>query len=382
MKLIVPDNNDQKLLDMISSLIKRQSPHIIGEAYGKPTKNQYLGSGRANIFFDDLPRDETIRRVNAFQKMGIDYNYAVNGILPRTRILANREKIIEELKWLESSPIRIVTVANYELAQMAMNYCPSVNVTVSTFTGIDSEKRLLQWAKLPNVKAAVVDVSVYRNIPLLKKLVEMGRKHNLAIKVIANLGCMSDCMRTEEHAIIKDLASVNASELHYAPCTFYCLKHLLENPDELLRLPLIRPEDLNVYESIGIEGVKLVDRAQPTTWIERVVECYLDGCFGGNILDLTCNITTFNSGRMTNAQVEEIDIAEIIKSRAGVLKYREMLPELMQVSIDHSYNFLSCDNTCDTCKGCSDTSAVKYDKKRRAKVLQQLMQLENEYLFK
>lgn len=382
MKLIVPDNNDPELLNMVTMLMKRPSQHRIGEVYGKPTKNKYIGSGRANIFFDDLARDELVKRVNVFKEMGIDYDYAVNGILPRARMLENRQKIIEELEWLESSPIRTITVANYELARLAGKYCPSVKITVSFFTGIDSEKRLVQWAKLPNVQSVVTDRSTYRNIPFLKKLVKIGSEYSVGIRVIANLGCMADCMRTEEHAIIKDLASVNASELHYAACTFYCMKHLLENPDEFLQLPIIRPEDLSVYENIGIEAVKLVDRTQTTPWIERVVGYYWDGSFEGNILDLTCNFTTFNLERKTNAEVEEIDIAEVIKSRDGVKKYREMLPKLMQVSIDHEHNFMACDNTCKTCAGCSDTSTIKYDKKRRVAVLNQLNKLESEYLYK
>ena len=382
MKLIIPDNNDPNLLDMVSRLMKRRSQYIIREVYGKPTINNYLGSGRTNLFFDDLSRNETIRRITGFKELGIDYNYAINGLLPRSRILSNRVNVVEELKWIESSSIKTITVANYELARLAATYCPDVAITVSFFAGINSEERLVQWSGLPNVTTVIVDRSTYRNIALLGKLVKTGRKYDVGIRVIANLGCMSDCIRTEEHALIKDLASVNASGLHYAPCTFYCMKRLLENPEEFLQLPIIRPEDLSIYEKIGIEGVKLVDRVQTTPWIERVVGYYLDGSFDGNILDLTCNFTTFNLEGKTNAQVEEIDIAEIIKSREGVLKYREILPELIQVSIDPSFNFLACDNTCDICEVCNNTSAIKYDQKRRVEVLKQLTQLETEYLFK
>lgn len=382
MKLIVPDNNDPALLNMVGRLVKRPSQHRISEVYGKPTQNKYLGSGRANIFFDDLAREELVKRVNFFKELGVDYDYAVNGILPRARFLENRDKIIEELEWLESSPIRTITVANYELARLAGKYCPSVKVIVSFFTGIDSEKRLVQWAKLPNVRSVVTDRSLYRNISALKELVKTGREYDTGIRVIANLGCMADCMRTEEHAIIKDLASVNATELRYAACTFFCMKHLLENPDEFLQLPVIRPEDLGLYESIGVEAVKLVDRIQTTPWIEKVVEYYLDGAYDGNILDLTCNFTTFNLESKTNAQVEEIDMMEVIKSKDGVLKYRKMLPELMRISIDQKHNFMACDNTCETCAGCKDTSAVKYDENRRMAVINQLNILESEYLYK
>ena len=54
MKLVIPDNNDPKLPKAVKRQLERPSNHKIGEIYGKPTKSKYIGSGRANLFFDDL----------------------------------------------------------------------------------------------------------------------------------------------------------------------------------------------------------------------------------------------------------------------------------------------------------------------------------------
>lgn len=377
MKIKIPDNNDPRLVEVVKSLIMKKFRHQIVEIYGKPTKNQYFGSGRSNILFDNMARENVIERVKNFQDLEINYNYSMNGIIPRARILENRDKIIEELKWIESSPIRQITLANYEMAQLALKYCPSVDVTISFFAEINNKEKLKQWSELPNIKTIITASSTYRNIPLLKDLVETGKRYGIGISVIANLGCMSDCIRKEEHAIMKDMSSVNSSGLHYAPCTFYCMEYLLENPEKFLQLPIIRPEDLEIYEKIGIESIKLVDRNQTTDWIEKVTSFYLSGSYDGNILDLTCNFTTLNNKRHENSVIKSIRPG---KSRKSILEYREILPELMDIKIHHDYNFLSCNNTCANCKGCKDNSVI-FDKNRRKIVLKQLNDIKKKYLF-
>ena len=382
MKLLVPDNGDPDLVKIISELVKKRSKHHIGEIYGKPTSNIVVGSGRANVLFEDISKSEMIRRVKNFQDLGIMYNYTLNGILPRARVIENRGKIIEELEWVESSPITRVTVANYELAKLANKYSPNVDLCISIFADINNKELIKQWSKLQNVKVINLGMSTFRNIPLLKELVDYGKKEGVDMSVTPNLGCMTNCIRKEEHAIIKDMASIDMEPLHYGACTFYCRKLLLENPVEFLKLPIIRPEDIEVYERIGIVSAKLVDRTQKTKWIKDIVEHYMDGSYNGNILDLTCNFASHQIDEISDEEVEKVDIKEVIQTREGVFDYKERLPRMMNVEISHDYDFLGCNNTCNICNGCEDPSKVIYDKKRVKKVLGQLKELEELYLFK
>jgi hypothetical protein len=54
MKIVIPDNIDPDMPVAVNRLVARPSNHRIGEIYGKPTKNTVIGSGRANMFFEDL----------------------------------------------------------------------------------------------------------------------------------------------------------------------------------------------------------------------------------------------------------------------------------------------------------------------------------------
>ncbi len=379
MNLVIPDNNDLALPNVIKKVLSKKYKHKITGIYGKLTRNEYLGSGRTNE--NDYTKENALERINKFRQMGLSYEWTVNDIVPRFDFLEERPKIIEELEWIETSNIPSITISSYGMAKLAQNYCPSVDISVSFFAGVNSIKNLLQWARIPNVKVINLHRSTYRNFPLLKSLVKHANEHNVEIRVIANIGCMSDCIQTEGHAIIKSYASINSSALHCRPFTYYCMRFLLESPEEFLRLPIIRPEDLDVYDTIGVGTVKLVDRSQTTEWNKRIMEYYLNGSFDGNILDLTSNFSTFNLPQKTTKEIAELNMDKMCKSRAGIREYKKLLPALMDMKIDSSYNFLECNNSIDNCKECSKSSAIKYDKSRRAIVLEQLDRIE-EYLYK
>ena len=383
MKLIVPDNNDPNLINIYRDLLNIESKHTINSIYGKPTQSKYFGSGRANVLFDNISRSSTIERIVGYQKLNIDYEYAMNGILPNARNLNKRRNIIEELLWLESTPIEKLIVANYELAQLALKYAPSLKIIISSYAAIDNKVKLIQWSKLKNVHMVVLDRTIYRDLDALSSITKEARELGILTCVVANLGCMTNCIRTEEHAIIKDIASNNRDSLHYAPCTFFCLKYLLENLDEFVKLPIYRPEDLDKLDDIGVNFVKLVDRTQTSEWISEVVKHYLTGHYFGNILELTCNFTRENVKEMTNEEVASIDMNDIISEREKVVNYRKILPELIKVNIDKNFSFVNCNKICEECiEECIYTSSVIFDPKRREIVLKQLNFLENEYLFK
>ncbi len=385
MKLVIPDNTDPKLPVAVQRLVGKKSMHHIGEIYGKPTQNKYLGSGRTNIF-SDLSRKEMLERVNTFQNLGIKYEYALNDIVPRARIPENRIKITEELEWLEASPIRAMSATNLELVRLAERHCPSVRVVISFFAGVDNLEKLTQFMRFPNVRAINVDRKIFRNLQLLRKLAAEAHKYSIGIRVIANLGCMGECIRDREHAIYESMSSIDKPSLFYAPPTFYCMRFLYENPERFLRLPIIRPEDLDAYAEAGVESVKLADRTNPTSWVERVIGHYLDGFYDGNLLDLTSNFTTVGLKSMSMEEVAAIDIGKMLGSVEAIQKikeYRKMLPALMDVSIDNkAFKPLGCNNTCGSCSGQCDVSVLKYDEERRTMVLAQLDQIEKEYLFK
>ena len=135
------------------------------------------------------------------------------------------------------------------------------------------------------------------------------------------------------------------------------------------------------HESV-IDYVKIVDRTQTTSWIKYVVAQYMVGKYDGNILDLTCNFTRIGIDEISNDEVAKLNMTEVISDRKQIIHYRDLLPELMRISIDREYSFLSCNRNCNDCSyECNHAAKVNFDSHRREIVLKQLEYLEREYLF-
>jgi len=334
MKLIIPDNNDPELINIVRKLSKTNYKHKITGMYGRPTKANFVSSGRGSTF-PFLSNSQLKKKVKELRKLEIEYEYSLNTTLPEDRKKSTKNKLIKLLKWLEKSSIKNVTMTNMGMINLAERYCPNVNVTISFFSRVEDLDTLEQFASKPNVKCIVTASSTYRDLPLLKKMVERGKKHDCKIRIMANLGCMSHCIRKGEHANIQCVTSNKKfkRDIEYKPCTFYCMELHLKDPKKFLKLPIIRPEDLDKYEKIGIDSIKLVDRDRITSWNTRVIEAYLKGEYDGNLLELTSLFATQTSPK-SNEELNSIDMGKVIKEENKVREYRRELPELMKINLD------------------------------------------------
>lgn len=66
----------------------------------------------------------------------------------------------------------------------------------------------------------------------------------------------------------------------------YCVVRIFSDPDEVLKAPWIRPEDLGRYERLGIRWFKLAERGMTTEALARVVSAYTNRTYDGNLMDL------------------------------------------------------------------------------------------------
>jgi hypothetical protein len=53
-----------------------------------------------------------------------------------------------------------------------------------------------------------------------------------------------------------------------------------------IRADWIRPEDIDFYQSLGIDSVKLTDRRLSTQMIIRIINAYVNKSYSGNLIDL------------------------------------------------------------------------------------------------
>jgi len=64
---------------------------------------------------------------------------------------------------------------------------------------------------------------------------------------------------------------------------------MLTEPLNFIRSAWIRPEDIKIYESFGIDKFTIIDRIMDTNNIVAIVEAYSKGRYPGNLYDLFIN---------------------------------------------------------------------------------------------
>lgn len=62
-----------------------------------------------------------------------------------------------------------------------------------------------------------------------------------------------------------------------------------------IKMNFIRPEDLKLYNTIGINHFKITGRTGSTDYILKVARAYADGYLDGNVLELWKHLETITS---------------------------------------------------------------------------------------
>ncbi|MBN2482672.1 MAG: U32 family peptidase [Candidatus Omnitrophica bacterium] len=280
MQLSIPTNWDLQLLDQIDKT-------AAAEIYGKLAKD-IIGGGRVSFALPDISRRAVKRYVEKTHRYGLRFNYLLN-----STCLGNREwsrkgqyEIERLLGWLDHIGVDALTVANPYLLQRIKKRYPRFKVYVSTQTGIDTIQEARHWQDMGADRITLSVHRANRNFLLLRRL----KDHvSCEVQLIVNLQCLKNCPfwlyhgNSSSHSSQTD-ESGNRFVVDY--CFLMCNHIRLKNPEEFIRSGWIRPEDTGVYEEIGIDNFKLVNRTMPTRDIVRTVAAYTRRRYDGNLLDL------------------------------------------------------------------------------------------------
>ena len=70
-----------------------------------------------------------------------------------------------------------------------------------------------------------------------------------------------------------------------------CIQSRSKNID-WIKMNFIRPEDLGLYNTIGIDHFKITGRTGSTNYLCKVIKAYFNGQFSGNLLELWKHLET------------------------------------------------------------------------------------------
>lgn len=279
LKFSVPTNWQK---NMISDIRKE----MVEEVYGKLPAD-IIGGGRAAVTLPNLNKNDLVLHISEVKKNNLKFNYLLNSTCLNNLewSISWQRKFRKFLDYLINIGVEKVTVSIPYLLELIKRNYPNLEVCVSVQAGVNSLRRAKFWDEM-GASEITLFMDINRDFNLLRKI---RKEIKCKLKLIANLNCLYGCPFYQYHA---NLMSHASQSWHFSRgflidyCTLRCRLIKLLYPEELIRSRWIRPEDIEIYEKLGIDILKFVNRDMKTEFISLIVKAYTERKYNGNLLDL------------------------------------------------------------------------------------------------
>lgn len=327
MKITLPTTFRPSFLEGLDRLQARHQAngHRISEIYGA-FQSSVSGSGRPAKYLPGVSYAAFREHVAAARDQGIRFNFLLNA-----PCMANveyspegRDELRELLDQVSEAGVDLVTVSIPLVMEWIRDHYPHLEIKASTITYATTVPQVVALVRAGCTKICL-DIDCNRNFRLLRRMVEAG---GAEVELIGNPTCLLSCAYRFYHNSCAGHGSQSRpgskghrfhsagspgdfgeghpescgcetsteltamdGEMPGSPYGGYSLLrcHLdkLREPAEFLKTPWIRPEDMGIYQDLGISSIKLAGRGLPEEKLLLLAEAYLAGSFEGNLLDLT-----------------------------------------------------------------------------------------------
>lgn len=280
MKLLVPTTFRPEFLEALRGT-------AAGSVYGALPDDPGM---RPKTWIPSVDEAAMAEHIAQARSLGMEFVYTFNA-----SCLGQREFSAEGQRWLaekigqwQDLGVKHVTLANPYVAQMVRERAPEIRLHISIVANIDTTNKAQFWEQM-GAYSLYVHPNVNRDLRFIKALRQAVR---CELTMLVNEGCLLQCPIREYHA---NLASHFGEALQGGYFMDYpsarCAAIKIATPAQLLKSPWVLPQDLGVYEELGIDTFKLAGRDKSPAWILRAVEAYSSRKYEGNLVDL---ISGFN----------------------------------------------------------------------------------------
>ena len=289
-QLTVPTTFTNSFLDKVVQLNndKDTGENRVFELYGSLPYGLF-NSARPAKYLPGVSADRFARHVQAARDRGLSFNYLFNAPVYGNLEYSHqgRKQLDDTLNFLVASGVKSVTVTVPYLAEIIGTTFPELEVVISTIGYVNSMRGLEQFQRA-GAGRVVLDVEVNRDFTFLRKAV----KHSpLPVELIVNTVCIYQCHYKFNHYAVAAFGSHDSPE-HPGGTPYnqfylnWCFLEKLSREGEFLKSPWLRPEDMGLWEDIGLQFFKLAGRGLPEDEIIRLCRAYLTRSFSGNLLNL------------------------------------------------------------------------------------------------
>jgi collagenase-like PrtC family protease len=276
MKLFVPSPGDINSLKELMAV--KEKIYSIFMA-GSP---DYIGTGRSNLA---SPQLEDIKEQTDFaHKNGVKMELVLNSSCMGGRQLTPEGYRINNwyIEKLVDIGIDSIVVADPYLVETISNNF-DVDVVVSVLAFVDSPQKAEMFHDL-GASSIVIDSNVNRHFDVLHAIRDSV---DCELKLLINEGCLYRCPFRYAHFNFFSHAFGPEPRPNVLDDYYYlkCLELRIEAPEQIIKSPWIRPEDIKLYRDIT-DVYKIGGRTHFADWILNCVNAYYAESYEGNLMDI------------------------------------------------------------------------------------------------
>ncbi len=275
----ITTNWDERLLDYLdASSVEWVSGRLPRDSVGSST-----------MLPENMIRKINKRGVEKFIKKvherGLKFNYLLDGhcTFNKEYSYAGANKISEDIKWISGSGADGVTVVLPHLAEIIKKDFPNLKLGFGGSRVIWEMQRVKYFNNL-GVDWIILNSATNRSFGLLRSI---RNAVNCQLWLVANTGCLLFCNFGCDHDNFLSHATNYTAPFKLTDYFHMnCDKIRLQEREELIKCPWIRPEDLSVYEALGYDRFFILLNTSKTGELLKTIGAYKNRKYSGNLFDI------------------------------------------------------------------------------------------------
>jgi collagenase-like PrtC family protease len=264
-------------------------------------------------------------------------------------------ELLHHLDWLTNIGVDSVTLVIPYLMELVKHQFPHLRVEVSTIAHVNSVARAKFFESL-GVDSIMLDPNINRDFGLLRAI---RNAVSCELGVLTNSLCLYQCPYEYYHNNTLGHASQSQNPIggHYVDyCVLHCALSSISDSSQLIKSRWIRPEDLHLYQELGIDFFKIGGRAMSTKWIINATEAYSSLHYQGNLYNILSALTS----KLRNA---EINLPSTQTTTVATPPKVYIDNQALEGFIDF-FEKQNCLSECHRCNYCQETAnkVVRFDR--------------------
>ncbi|MBF0430868.1 MAG: U32 family peptidase [Fibrobacteria bacterium] len=259
----------------------------VSEVYGK-LREDFPGGGKSSMAQAEPSRQEVARTVTEAHNRNMEFNYLINSTCIGNMELTRKgyKQIRKLLDWLSDIKVDRITLALPFLVEMVHKQYPNFKINVSTQAGVNTLESVKYWEDIGANAITLSHVDMNRDFKELRRIAE---NTDIELQLIANMTCKRRCPYSTLHGNFNAHSSQTWAKTNRYNMDYYfisCLARNFSDPLSIIKSNWIRPEDLSLYESLGINKFKIVERGLTSRALAKIIKAYAARSYTGNFIDL------------------------------------------------------------------------------------------------